>query len=351
MGYNVLRVNTTDKRFRSFEKFSGSHPDSNFFQSGIFYRFIEGLDNYTPVLLICEDMTGSVKGSLLAVIQKDNNRFLRYFSAGIIIRGGPLIDIASDTAHVLADLLSHLIKFTEDHAPVIQFRNFTDRQGQLKIFEQFRFKFIEHQNLIIETGSVKDVLAGLSKSRKRQISKSIRNGVKIVDEPSPGEFHRFYQLLKELYRKKIHKPLPSWSFFQRFFDLCEDPTFGIVRLVKYHEEIIGGILCPVSSPAMIHEWYICGLDHQYKSQGVYPSVMATWAAMEYACNNNIGSFDFLGLGNPGKQYGVRDFKEKFGGTMVNYGRFERINNYPLYFVASKGYLILKFIYSLYSKIF
>jgi serine/alanine adding enzyme len=346
----VYQINSNDARFRSFEDFSTTHPDSNFFQSGIFYKFINGLENYAPVLLICEDDYGSIKGSLLAVIQKDNNKFLRYFSSGIIVRGGPLIDENSDTKAILENLLNHLIKITEKQALFIQFRNFKNQHDHLLIFKKMNFRFLDHQNLIIETKNEKEVWANISKSKKRQIRKSFINGASIVGNPSPEEFHQFYLILKELYKKKVHKPLPSWSFFQRFFDLSKDPFFGIIRIIKYNDVIIGGILCPVSSPEMIHEWYVCGLDQQYKSHGIYPSVLSTWSAIEYAFRNNIKFFDFLGLGKPENDYGVRDFKLKFGGILVNYGRFERINNYPMYLIVSKGYLLLKLVYSIFSKI-
>jgi lipid II:glycine glycyltransferase (peptidoglycan interpeptide bridge formation enzyme) len=347
---NVFQINTSDPGFESFENYYANHPFSNFFQSGIFYRFINGLENYSPLLLVCEDENKSIKGSLLAVIQKDNNKFLRYFSSGIIVRGGPLIDQDANKDKILEILLTNLVKITKKKALFIQFRNFSDQLHHLTIFKRFHFSFSDHQNLIIETKSEKEVWNQISKSKKRQISKSLVQGASIVVHPTIEELHQFYLILRELYKKKIHKPLPSWAFFQRFFDLCKNPTWGIIRLIKYNDAIIGGILCPVSSPKTIHEWYVCGLDNKYNSHGIYPSVLATWSAIDYACKNGFDYFDFMGLGNPEKDYGVRDFKLKFGGTLVNYGRFERINNHPMYWIASKGYLLLQFVYKLFSKI-
>ena len=69
-------------------------------------------------------------------------------------------------------------------------------------------------------------------------------------------------------------------------------------------------------------------------------MLATWAAMEYAIENKIESFDFMGVGRPDVPYGVRDFKERFGGKQVNYGRLTRINNKFLYNTAELGYNIL-----------
>jgi lipid II:glycine glycyltransferase (peptidoglycan interpeptide bridge formation enzyme) len=54
----------------------------------------------------------------------------------------------------------------------------------------------------------------------------------------------------------------------------------------------------------------------------------------------------MGIGRPDKSYGVRDFKIRFGGDTVNYGRFIRINNKLKYSIAKSGFNIL----SLFKKV-
>ena len=48
----------------------------------------------------------------------------------------------------------------------------------------------------------------------------------------------------------------------------------------------------------------------------------------------------MGVGKPDQEYGVRDFKARFGGELVNYGRLTRINNPFLYSLAEFGYNVL-----------
>jgi len=52
-------------------------------------------------------------------------------------------------------------------------------------------------------------------------------------------------------------------------------------------------------------------------------------------------FDFMGAGNPYENYGVRDFKKRFGGEIVEYGRFIKINNSFLYKIGEFGLNIIK----------
>lgn len=105
---------------------------------------------------------------------------------------------------------------------------------------------------------------------------------------------------------------------------------------KYHNKIIGGIMCPILNNRVIYEWFVCGEDGVYDN--IYPSILATWAAIEYAFLNGIERFDFMGAGKPDDDYGVREFKSKFGGELVEHGRFLKINNKMLY---NTGKLALK----------
>jgi hypothetical protein len=208
-----------------------------------------------------------------------------------------------------------------------------------------------------EAGSRINVLQNMSTSRRRQIRKGLASGAVIIEPQNMDQLREFYAILSDLYRHKVRKPLPGRPFFENFYNLtsprpphparseAEIPPWrdtrtpiGIIRLVKYGDRIIGGILAPVTPGKCIYEWYVCGLDKEYKDQ--YPSVLATWAAIDYAIRNEIESFDFMGVGKPGKPYGVREFKARFGGETVNYGRFTRINNKFLYHIAELGYNVL-----------
>lgn len=69
---------------------------------------------------------------------------------------------------------------------------------------------------------------------------------------------------------------------------------------------------------------------------MYPSVLATWAGIEYAAKNGFEYFDFMGAGKPDESYGVREFKSKFGGELVSYGRFLYVYK-PLVYKLAKCY--------------
>ncbi len=155
-------------------------------------------------------------------------------------------------------------------------------------------------------------------------------GVNIKEAQSIQQVKELYDLLFDLYRTKIKKPLPSFDFFRLFYEMKE---IGKIFLVFKENKVIGGSICPVYKDK-IYEWYICGEDRKYKD--IYPSVLATWAPISYAANNGLKCFDFMGAGSPEDNYGVREFKAQFGGNEVKYGRYLKINNMLLYTIGKIG---------------
>jgi lipid II:glycine glycyltransferase (peptidoglycan interpeptide bridge formation enzyme) len=119
----------------------------------------------------------------------------------------------------------------------------------------------------------------MSNSRLRQVKKAIKNGVSWKEADDVNDIHAFYNILAELYKTKIKKPLFERDFFLQQFK----QKISKFLLVYYQKKVIGGILCPVIEGKAIYEFYVCGLDQEYKNQ--YPSVMATWAAIKYANQN------------------------------------------------------------------
>ena len=175
----------------------------------------------------------------------------------------------------------------------------------------------------------------MSDRRQRELKRAIKNGATVAMAQSEQEIRDWYQILAKLYREKVRTPLFSEEFFLQFYR----NGVGKYLLVKHEGKIIGGMMCPILEGKAIYEWYVCGLDEEYKEQ--YPSVMATYAAIEYAKQKGIPMFDFMGAGVPDKPYGVRDFKMEFGGELKEYGRFLCIRKPLLYWIGKIGVKWLK----------
>ena len=76
-----------------------------------------------------------------------------------------------------------------------------------------------------------------------------------------------------------------------------------------------------SNSPLFYEWYRASIDERI--EGVYPSVVATWQAMQLVADMGGGRFDFMGAGRRDKEYGVRQFKLEFGGELTPEYRYRR----------------------------
>jgi serine/alanine adding enzyme len=336
-----MKIITDPEKLRQlgWSSFVDAHPDGTVFQSPEMFEFLYKVPKFSPVIIAATNENDGISGILLGVIIREMYGLAGYFSSRTVIYGGPLIGLnALNREEILAVMLNGLISRVRNYAIFIQFRNFTSQEMMLKTFEADGFYLRDRLNLIVDTSSRETVIQNMSESRWRQVRKSIGHGAKCRFPENLMEVRAFYNILHDLYKYKVKKPLPPWEFFEQFYRISNEGKLGVILLVEYQGKIIGGILAPVTPGKTIYEWYVCGLDQQYKE--VHPSVLATWAALDYAVSNNIPQFDFMGVGIPEREYGVRDFKARFGGKIVNYGRFARINNKAFYAIAELGYNFL-----------
>ncbi len=360
----------------AWSAFIAGHPEGNVFQSPDMFSFFSEVPRFDPVVCAAVDEQGRIAGILSGVTIREMKGPLAFFSARTVVYGGPLTDPAAPDRDAIAEMLLDGLTGLVSHSSVFtQFRNFFSMEGLKDRFFARRFSFRDRLNLILDTSSRETVIRNMSASRWRQIQKGLgtrhqkpgtpgtpgtigtpgtpgtpgtigtRNQepgtdthARIIIPSDISQVREFYDILYRLYKYKVKKPLPPREFFEHFFQYSKEGKLGVILLVEYRGKIVGGILSPVTPGRTIFEWYVCGLDREYRD--VHPSVVATWAAIEYAFEHGIPRFDFMGVGIPGREYGVREFKSRFGGEQVNYGRFARVNNRFVYGLAEFGYNIL-----------
>lgn len=308
-------------------------PVASFFQTLECYQFYASLTFLKPFLYgVAED--GILKGIACGYVQSDGGKLKRFFSRRAIIPGGILLDkdIEPDS---LTALLEFLKKELRKKAIYIECRNFNDYSEYRPYFEKGGFIYQPHLNFHVPTPNVELALQQLSTTKKRDVKISLKEGVEIAETKTGNDIKEFYQLLKDLYQTKIKTPLFPYEFFENI--VCQ--PFGHLFVVKYQKEIIGGNLCVALDNKILYEWFVCGKDGSYKR--IFPSTMATWAAIQFAAENGFEYFDMMGAGKPDESYGVREFKAKFGGNLVEHGRFEMIFNKYLYHIGIIGVKFLK----------
>ena len=301
---------------------------ATWFQTPEAYEFYASVDDMQAFVYgVSED--DNLVGLVVGYTTTEKCKFKQHFTARSIIVGGPLLaDNISDEA--LATLLK-AIRRQGDKAIYVETRNFHDYSKWKSIFEANGFTYQPHYDIHVHCNAQHRI----SERRQRELKRAIKNGATVAEAQSEQEIRDWYQILSCLYREKVRTPLFSEDFFLQFYR----NGVGKYLLVKHEGKVIGGMMCPVLDSKAIYEWYVCGLDEEYKD--LSPSVVATHAAIEYAKENGLPLFDFMGAGEPEIPYGVRDFKMEFGGELREYGRFLYIREPLLYWIGKIGVKWLK----------
>ena len=285
--------------------------------------------------------TDRLMGVIVGYTTLERNPLKQFFTCRAIIIGGPVID-EDATAEEVAALLNAVKKLQRSDlqpkgrttatrstglSPIyIETRNFHDYSKWKHIFEKCGFCYQPHYDIHVQCNAQHQ----MSEQRIRQVKKAFKNGATICEAQSEQEIRDWYRILSQLYREKVRTPLFSEEFFMQFYR----EGVGKYLLVKHQGKVIGGMMCPILDGKAIYEWFVCGLDEEYRE--LYPSVMATYAAIEYAKAKGLPLFDFMGAGKPTVPYGVRDFKMEFGGELVEHGRFLYIRRPLLYWIGKLG---------------
>lgn len=308
-------------------------PYATWFQTQEAYEFYASVSGELIPFALGIEENGHLAGVIVGYTTHEKNPIKQLLTCRSIIIGGPLLD-----EHISNDALTALllaVKRVAKNSIYVETRNFHNYSHWKKLFETCEFLYQPHLNFHVDTTSVDIVESRLGKNRKRDIKTSLRDGATIIEYPTIEQVRTYYALLKHLYTTKIKTPLFSWDFFE---NLHAHPN-GRFILVELNGEIIGGTVCVELPNRCLYEWFVCGRDGEWKS--IFPSSLATYAGIRYAVEHGCTRFDMMGAGKPDEAYGVRDFKARFGGELVEYGRFLCIRKPMLYWIGKMGVKLLK----------
>lgn len=295
---------------------------ASFFQTPECYHFYASLSFLKPFVFGVSE-NDILVGIMCGYIIADGNAVKRFFSRRAIVPGGLLLH-SNISSSALQTLLREATTQLRNKAIYLEIRNYNDYAVHRPAIESVGFMYNAHLNFHVDTPDVDSVLRKLNVTKRRDIKLSRNEGAEWIESKDPEDLNDYYKILHELYVKKVKTPLFPREFFENLVQMENGKLF----VIKYKNKVIGGSVCVALPGVALYEWFVCGLDGQIKN--VYPSTIATYAAIDYAARNGFQRFDMMGAGKPDEAYGVREFKSKFGGKLLEQGRFLFINKPELY---------------------
>lgn len=301
----------------------------NVFQSLFYYNVMSTGNQTTPKVLIAE-VNGITEGLMLIQVQNYFSRLLKQFSSRSIISGGPIFNGDEKLLEGLLETYNSLFK---SKVLYTQFRNIFDISKYEVVFTKHGFKKIEHLNYIVDLNEdMNKIWENVYSKRKNEIRKGIKEGIKVREIEYDTELESAYNIVSFIY-VKAKLPLPDYNYFKNAKEI--KGSEGIFRILGgYIDSKLVGVIFLLCFEGRVYNWYAASYPDYYNK---YPNDVIIWEAIKWSFENGYQIFDFGGAGNPAKEYGVRDFKKKFGGIEVNYGRYECVHKPTVMKLSEYGF--------------
>lgn len=309
-------------------------PFASPFQTLEYLNVIKELPDYDAEVFSLYEHE-ELKALMVITIMQDSG-IKRKFSKRGIIFGGPVIN-ENVTKDELAFFLKESCEKLKGQVIYLETRNLFDYSLYKESFNDAGWEYKPYLNYQLSLSDIErdKILSIFQYNRRREIKQSLARGANYFECNDEIEIEEIYNILNELYRSRVKVPLPTLDYFLTLFRKEIIKVF----IVKHNNKIVGGSFCPVLPGKRIYTYYYCGIRNYHKK--IFPTHLAVLAAIEYAVDHHIPIIDFMGAGKPEIEYGVRNYKSKFGGTLVEHGRFIKILDPLLYNIGKVGLKVLK----------
>lgn len=327
----IIRTSMHDIDRNQWAIFVNTHPQGNFFHTPDYVDLYQDIKGYKSYVISAYNSDLQMVGILVAIRQTVYNGLLGYLTSRAIVVGGPLIDAQHPDVTEL--LLKSYCKTIRHRAVYTQFRNQFDMSSLQQAFQQVSARFEEHLNILIDlTNSEETLWKEVYPQRRNKIRQALKHQVEVRELKTDQEREESWKILRAVYeREKL--PLAKKTVFEKAFKILVPKGMLKVYGAFYQQQLIGTRYL-FAYKTQIFDWYAGSYQKFYS---VRPNDLLPWEIFLRCKAEGFTTFDFGGAGNPNIPYGVRDYKIRFGGTLVNFGRYEIAHNNAIFALMQNAF--------------
>jgi lipid II:glycine glycyltransferase (peptidoglycan interpeptide bridge formation enzyme) len=187
-------------------------------------------------------------------------------------------------------------------------------------FHRFRWNVNHKATLVVDLSlPEEDLLASMKKGTRYGVRRAAREGVKVVEDNSPGALDTFWRMHGEMVERKNFWSRPR-SYYSTVWQAMEDAGRAHLFFAEHEGERLAAALVYTFGRKCI---YMLGVATREKRE-LQPAYLLQWEVMRWAKERAITHYDMWGIPNPDELneshplYGVYKFKAGFGGRMVEF---------------------------------
>jgi serine/alanine adding enzyme len=318
--YRVVRLlDKFNSLQAAWDRFVTEHPRGSIFHTSAMIRAYKASKGYKPIALAGVTIDGQITALLIAVRVQTLPPPLGRISSRSIFFAEPLCGEDPASADVLARLIASHDDEVRRSVLFSEVRPLFAPGPEQVVLERCGYRYLEYLNYLVDvTQPIETLWTGLHKSAQRAIRHCQRRGLEVREVDAASAVDQLYPLLKLSYAHS-GVPLADRSLFE-----SAARELHPQGEIKFFAIFNGSV--PVAMDAMLlfkkrmYLWY-GGLTRSIEGS---PCSLLRWQELCWGHENGYELCDSGGAGWPNIPYGVRDFKRKFGGQLVQYGRYRKV---------------------------
>lgn len=299
-----------------WREFIDSHPAGNIFQTPEMFEVYSRTEGYKPDLWAIIDQ-GEILALHTPVSITLKGGVLHYLTTRNVSFGSVLAKENEAGKLALSTLLKSYNQNVSGASLFTELRNFSNLGYFQDILQENGYSYEGYWNYILDLNRNEyDILQSFSKSARQIIRAAIRKGELVVKEMQTLEMlPLFYELVEKTY-KNSKVPLADISLFKAAFEVLVPKNMARFAIC-YANGVPAAATVDLHYKDVIYGWYN-GMDRSLRNYN--PNEFLMWDLIKFGVKNGYSVFDFGGGGKVNEESGVRDFKLKFRGNLIEYGR-------------------------------
>ena len=317
-----------------WRRFIAEHPRASAFYTPEMFEVYSRTAGHEPQLWAAVDRCKCIHAMLLPVRVTLMNGRLSPLTSRNVVYGSELHVDGPAGEEALDELLRAYVRDVRGESLFTELRHLHDATNVQPIFAKHGFAYEESLNYLVDLSRPLDeVMEHIARSTRKRLRRELaRKRIEIVEIERREQLPDWYALLEMSFRHAA-VPLADVSLFEAAFDVLRPK--GMIRfLLARHEGTPLACSAELYYKKSIYAWFN-GMNRSINTYNANDLIV--WHILKGGVEEGYEVYDFGGAGSPRQRYGVRDYKSKFGGELVNFGRNVHVHRPALLWMGKAGY--------------
>ncbi|HEX4412603.1 MAG TPA: GNAT family N-acetyltransferase [Lacipirellulaceae bacterium] len=323
-----------------WDQYVDQHPKGSVFHSSEMVRAFQHTRGHQPIAIASLNTAGAVAAILVSVRVQTLPGPMGRLSSRAVFYAEPLCNDHPDNMNALAQLVARHDEKMSRSVLFAEVRPLFAAGGERIVLERAGYTYLDYLNYLNDvTRPIKEMWSKLHKGAQYSIRQCEKRGLVVREVPAETAVDQLFPLLKLSYSHS-GVPLVDRSLFDGTV-LAGGPR-GIVKFFAVYEgdePVAMDVL--LTFKRQVYLWY-GGVSRSCEGS---PCSLLRWQELKWAHEQGYAVCDSGGAGWPDIPYGVRDFKRKFGGDLVQFGRYRKVFSPWRLALAEKVYNLKRTVFS------